>query len=417
MRSHDYLAPPVAQARRARPALREARGRPMRVTLIANSGWNMVRFRAVLIDALLERGHEVSAIAAFSDAQADAMRERGARAIALELDGAAIQPHRDLIYAFRLLKEMRARRPDVVHLFSIKPVVYGSLAGKLAGVPVIVASVTGAGILSAQKKRWLRPALRFLVRAALSRCTHVVFQNGDDLDGFVAQGLVTPSRSSLIPGSGVDTTELSPDPDVKATERTTFMMASRMLWSKGVGDFVAAARIVKERHPQASFVLYGGVREDHGSTNPDFIDREWLEHLGGDGVVEWHGWTHPSVVEATMRTAAAVVLPSYYGEGVPRSLIEAAAAGAPIITTDMPGCRDAVVPGRSGLLCPPHDPDQLADAMISLLESPDSIVTMGREGRRLAVEKFDKRLIVDQTLAVYQHCLGAVDSAPEPRHH
>jgi glycosyltransferase involved in cell wall biosynthesis len=412
----DYAPPPIEQTRTARPPRREPQGDPVRVTLIANSGWNMVRFRGVLIDALLERGHEVTLIADFSETQVESMCRRGARPIPLELDGAGIDPRRDLVYLLRLVKNLRALRPDVVHLFSIKPLIYGALLAKLARIPVIVASVTGVGILSGRHKKWLRPVLRSLVRTALSACSHVIFQNGDDRDSFVAKRLVDPSRTSLIAGSGVDTSELSPDPDLPPTERTTFVMVSRMLWSKGVADFVAAAHLVKQRHPHASFVLYGGVRDDYGSKNPDFIDSSWLHDLAKDGVVEWRGWTHPSVVEAAMRTAAAVVLPSYYGEGVPRCLIEAAAAGTPIITTDMPGCRDTVTPDQSGFLCPPRAPDRLADAMNALLASPCSITSMGREGRRLAVTRFDKRLIVDQILRVYEDCLSAAHQTKALHH-
>ena len=182
-------------------------------------------------------------------------------------------------------------------------------------------------------------------------------------------------------------------------------MASRMLWSKGVADFASAARLVKQVYPAARFVLFGGSREDYGSKNPDFIERSWLEALNREGVVEWCGWTDPIEVEGAMRAAAAVILPSYYAEGVPRALIEATAAGVPVITTDLPGCRDTVVDGRSGFLVPPRSPERLAAAMAALLRDPDRIAAMGREARRLAVATFDRRLIVDQTLAVYERAL------------
>jgi glycosyltransferase involved in cell wall biosynthesis len=187
-----------------------------------------------------------------------------------------------------------------------------------------------------------------------------------------------------------------------------------MLWSKGVADFVEAARIIKPRHPSASFVLFGGSTEDYGSKNPDFIPKAWLEDLNREGVVAWQGFTDPALVERAMRSAGAVVLPSR-AEGMPRTLIEAAAAGVPIITTDTPGCHDTVVPGRSGYVCPPHPPERIAADMIELIEHPERWDAMGREARNLAVTMFDSRLIVDQMFAVYGRASASASFAFEPR--
>jgi glycosyltransferase involved in cell wall biosynthesis len=178
-----------------------------------------------------------------------------------------------------------------------------------------------------------------------------------------------------------------------------------MLWSKGVADFVAAARMIKPRHPQASFILFGGSAEDYGSKNPDFIPRSWLEDLNREGTVTWRGFTEPALIEAAMRSAAAVVLPSSYAEGVPRTLIEAAAAGAPIITTDTPGCRDTVVDQVSGFLTSLNAPAEVAQAMATLLDNPQLTAKMGRESRQLAVSRFDCRIVVDATVTVYERQL------------
>jgi glycosyltransferase involved in cell wall biosynthesis len=396
-----------AESRETGPAAAASAGL-RRIALVGNTGWNIVRFRSVLIEALRERGLEVSAIADFSAAEVEAAVALGARPLALHIDAAGYDPRADLLYLGRLTRLLRRERPDLVHLFTLKPVVYGALAARLAGIRGIVASVTGSGILTSNQGSRLRPLIRGLLRGALTERTRVIFQNEADLAAFTRLGLVNPARTRLIAGSGVDTTKLAPDPDVPAEERRTFVMASRMLWSKGVADFVEAARLVRRRHPEASFSLFGGSREDYGSRNPDFVERAWLDRVNEEGVVIWHGRTEPAEVEAAMRRAAAVVLPSSYGEGVPRSLIEAAAAGAPIITTDMPGCRDTVRPGRSGFLCAPHAPQELAAAMLQLLDDPARIAAMGDEGRRLAVERFDAKRIVDETLLVYAAAVGGV---------
>lgn len=390
------------------------------VTLIGNTGWNIVRFRGELITGLIESGWQVSTIAAFSEEQREEITRLGAVAIPVDLDAAGKNPLRDAVYIKNLAAALRRLDPDLVHLFTIKPLVFGAIAAKLARVPGTVASVTGAGILGGKNAGWFGTALRLLVRFALSGGAHVIFQNGDDQRAFVERQLVPASRTTAIPGSGVDTSALSPDRQTPPSERRTFVMAARMLWSKGVEDFVAAARLVRGRHPDARFVLFGGSVEDYGSKNPDFIDRAWLDALAAEGVVTWRGWTKPADVEAAMRKAAAVVLPSFYAEGVPRTLIEAAASGTPIITTDLPGCRDAVIDGRSGFLVPPRSPERLAEAMMVLLETPERIIEMGTAGREHATTTFDRRTVISQTLEVYDRALGigegrarSGDAAPE----
>ena len=318
-----------------------------------------------------------------------------------------LDPRADLGYGIRLYRLLRRERPDVVHFFTIKPIVYGVPAAKLAGTRGIVAALTGSGILQNNRRVWLTPVVKSLLRFAFAGRTHAVFQNDADLAAFAVRRLVNADRTHLIAGSGVDTTRLAPEPEGSETMRDTFLMASRMLWSKGVGDFVAAARLVKPIYPDAKFVLFGGAQDDYGSRNPDFIERAWLDALNVERTVAWRGWTPPEIVEAAIRQAAAVVLPSTYGEGVPRSLIEAAAAGVPIITTDTPGCRDAVLSGASGFLCPANAPEELAAAMMKLLSRPELVRAMGAAGRRLALERFDQTHVVAQTLGVYVAALAA----------
>jgi glycosyltransferase involved in cell wall biosynthesis len=371
------------------------------VALVTNTGWSMVRYRGELIAGLLARGWRVSAIADFDERQLIELRRQGVAPIRLEVEGSGQNPLQDLRYLLRLARLLRALRPDLVHNFSIKPVIYGSLAAKLVGLKCVVNSITGSGVLEAGDQGRLQRVIRPLYRIALAGRPVAIFQNRDDLERFVGRGLIGRARAVHIAGSGVDTAALTPDLSVPPGERTGFVMASRMLWSKGVADFVAAARLVKQRHPQASFVLFGGSAEDYGSKNPDFIPRAWLEQLEEDGAVAWRGLCDPAVVAAAMRRAAAVVLPSSYAEGVPRALIEAAAAGAPIITSDTPGCRDTVIDRRSGFLCPLHDPEHLAAAMSELLAHPHLIIAMGRAGRELAVARFDRDQVIEATLAVY----------------
>lgn len=375
------------------------------VMLIASTGWSMLQYRSVVIDAYVDRGLQVTALADLSPEQSAELSRRGALPITLPLEPAGMNPVRDLAYLGRLVGHLRACRPAVAHVFNTKPALYGALAAKLAGVEGVVASITGRGILASGKRRWLSSLVRPLMKAAIAGRTRCIFQNPDDRAWYLEQGLVDAPRANLIPGSGVDTEQLKPDPDVPPASRRAFVLASRMLRSKGIEDFVEAARIVKQSHPDAMFILFGGSKEDYGSKNPDFIGRAWLEALNAEGVVSWRGFTPPEQVYAAMRCAAAVVLPSYYPEGVPRTLIEGAAAGAPIITTDMPGCRDTVLAARSGFLVPPRSPDRLAQAMKALLDDPERVLAMAAASRAHAAA-FDSRLIVEQTLKVYRDALG-----------
>lgn len=387
---------------------------PRSVALVANTGWSIVRYRGVLIDALQRRGIRVTAIADFDRAELEMLRQRDVRAIPLPLQAAGQNPVQDLLYLRRLAGLLRTVGPDVVHLFTIKPMIYGGIAARLAGTPGIVVTVTGRGILESGRSRWLGPLLRALLKVSLAGRTRAIFQNGGDCEWFTSRRLVARARAEVIAGSGVDTSALVPLEDLEPSRRRTFVMAGRMLKSKGVLDFVEAARQVAKRHSDVAFVLFGGARDDYGSKNPDFIERAWLEDLNREGVITWRGRSAPEEVEAAMRSAAAVVLPSYYPEGVPRTLIEAAAAGAPIITTDMPGCRDTVIPGRSGFLVAPRAPDEIAAAMSALLDDPELLAGMAAAGRELAVRTFDSRLITHQTLVVYASALGGGAARSRP---
>jgi hypothetical protein len=211
------------------------------------------------------------------------LRRLGAAPVRLVVQAAGQNPLRDLAYLTRLARVLRRLRPDLVHNFSVKPVIYGSLAAKLIGSEGIVDSVTGSGMLRADEPRGLQLVLRVLYRLALRGRPVVIFQNRDDLELFAGAGPIGRSRTAYIAGSGVDTAALAPDWSIPLSGRTCFVMACRMLWSKGIAEFVEAARMIKPRHPHTSFVLFGGSAQDYGSKNPDFIPRSWLEDLNREG--------------------------------------------------------------------------------------------------------------------------------------
>jgi glycosyltransferase involved in cell wall biosynthesis len=293
-----------------------------------------------------------------------------------------------------LILLLRREKPDVVHNFTIKCVLYGSLACRFAGVRGNVNSVTGLGYVFTEGKgarRWLRDLLIIFYRFAL-RNSRVIFQNPDDYDIFLENRLVMPEKATLIPGSGVDTERFikSPEPD----GIPVVILPARLLWDKGVGEFVEAARLLRSKCIKARFALVGDIDLD----NPTSVTIEQLRDWEKEGVIEWWGWKDS--MEQVYAEAHIVCLPSYR-EGLPKTLVEAAACGRPIIAFDVPGCREIVRPDKNGLLVPVYDVPGLADAMEYLITNSDIRKSMGTAGREIVEDGFSAELIVSQTLGVY----------------
>lgn len=296
-----------------------------------------------------------------------------------------------------LIGIFRRVRPSVVHNVTIKPVLYGSLAARLTGVPGVVNAVSGRGYVFLARGLGAsiqRQTVRLLYRAAFNgRNTRVIFQNADDLVEFTRHGLVARDKTVIIDGgSGVDLELYRALPE--AGTPPTVVLAARILADKGVREFVSAAEMLKERYPQARFVLVGPV----DLSNPAAITEEELAGWTRRGSVEWWG-NRPDIAEI-FAGSHIICLPSYM-EGMPKVLLEAAACARPVITTDVPGCRDAIVPGETALLVPVRNAAALASAIASLLDNPAERARLGMNGRRLAESRFAVGEVVRRTLALY----------------
>lgn len=300
-----------------------------------------------------------------------------------------------------LLRLYRRLRPDLVHHVTIKPVLYGGIAARLAGVRAVVNAVTGLGyvfINPGTKNAALRRAALQAYRVALRHPhSRVIFQNPDDLNLFQSEGLVDADAAVMIRGAGVDMEMFTARPEPPGTP--VVLLASRMLWDKGVGEFVEAARLLRSAGVAALFVLTG----DTDPANPAAIDPAQLQAWQASGVIEWRG--HCDDMAAQFAAAHVVCLPSYR-EGLPKVLIEAAASGRPLVASDVPGCREIVRHGVNGLLVPARDARALADALRRLIDDADLRGRMGREGRELAVREFSLEKVIDETLAVYRDLLS-----------
>lgn len=308
---------------------------------------------------------------------------------------------RELATLFSLVRLYRALKPRVVHHVTIKPVLYGTLAARLSRVPAVVNAISGLGyiFISPGAKAFLvrcfiEAAYRFSLRHPRQR---IIFQNPDDRDYFVRRGMARASDTVLIKGSGADTSVFKPSPEPEGD--LLVLLASRMLWDKGVGEYVSAARLLRKDHARTRFVLVGST--DPG--NPSSVPEPWLREAQAEGAVEW--WGNRDHMERVLNQAHIVCLPSYR-EGLPKILIEAAACGRPIVATDAPGCREIVRHGENGLLVPLRDEIRLAEALGTLLCQPLLRRKLGMRGREMVESEFGLDTVVEQTVDLYRQLDG-----------
>jgi glycosyltransferase involved in cell wall biosynthesis len=356
---------------------------PRRVVLAANSSWNIVNFRAGLIEALKREGYEPVVVAPLDEAAESRMGELGVERIVVRIERSGLNPIADL----RLLREYRRilkLRPAAFLGFTIKPNIYGCIAARSLGVPAI-ANISGLGTVFIKRGALLAFVTR-LYRFALSRAAVVFFQNPDDRALFIERRMVRPEQARLLPGSGVDLERFAPAPQPLGPP--TFLLIARLLGDKGVREFVEAARMLRPGLPEARFQLLGPIDEG----NRTAISRAELDEWVAQGLVDYLGETDD--VRPYVAAASAVVLPSYR-EGLPRSLLEAAAMARPLIATDVPGCREVVEDGTNGFLCRVRDSESLAKAMKNLAEMPVSKRSaMGEAARRKVQDQFSETVVI-----------------------
>lgn len=371
----------------------ESGGQDTRSTILvsANSFWNIANFRAALIEALVAEGYRV--IIAAPDVDQVWARQRDVEAVEIEIDRSGLNPLRDARLIAEYVRLFRRFRPRLYLGFTAKPNIYGSLAARVAGIACIP-NVSGLGTAFI-KGGPLGSLLSLLYRLAFRRCSLVMFQNPDDLAMFKSRGLVRGEQAKLLPGSGIDLDRFSPAPMPEGGS-TSFLFVGRLLGDKGVREFVAAARMIKSDHPDWRFQLLGEIDQGnrtgirHGELK-SWIDEDAVEHLG-----------HAEDVRPHIAAATVVVLPSYR-EGLPRSLLEAAAMSRPLIATDVPGNRQLVSHGTNGLLCAVRDPVALAHAMLMMgTMKPDQRDAMGRQARALVEREYGQ----DRVIRAYLEAAG-----------
>lgn len=358
-----------------------------KIVIISHYSPSLINFRGDLIRAMVELGHEVICLGPEAGFE-QPLQELGADYRQIPLHRTGLNPLKDVKTLFSLRKVLKEIKPDIVFSYTVKPIVYGSIAAHMAGVRQMYAMITGLGYVfigQTFKQRLLTQIVAFLYRRGLKYNQVVFFQNPDDLHLFVSKSIVPKTaKPVLVNGSGVNIEKFAFAPPKLSP--VTFLLIARLIKDKGILEYVESARLLKQKYPDARFQLLGPL-----DINPTAITQEQLEQWTKEGIIEYLGKTND--VRPYIADASVFVLPSFYREGTPRSVLEAMSMGRPIITTDAPGCRETVIDGKNGFLVPVKDVDALKSAMEKFIQKPDLISQMGKQSRIIAEEKYDVRKV------------------------
>jgi glycosyltransferase involved in cell wall biosynthesis len=384
------------------------RAHPLKVIFFANTEWYLFNFRLGFAKYLRERGVEVVMVSP-PGPYGEKLEAAGFRWIPVPMSRRSLNLFCEIRPFWRLFCIYRAEKPDIAHHFTIKCVVYGGLAASVIRIQGIVSAVTGLGYVFIGKDlqaKILRPLIRRLLNFVIDgHNRRLIVQNPDDRQAFLSAGVIKNDHIFMIAGSGVNTQHFHPSalrtPVSRPCPKVVF--AARLLWDKGVCEFVEASQKLRSAGVYAEFVIAG----DPDPGNPASIPNETLTKWQALPALTLIG--HVDDMAAFLEDADVMVLPSYYGEGVPRSLIEAAATGLPIVTTNTPGCREIVDDGVNGFLVPVRDSAALAEAIGKILEDPALAIRMGVAGRIKALSEFDETLVFEKTLDVYCELVSEFD--------
>ena len=359
--------------------------------------WYFCSHRLPLAVAAQNAGYDVCVVTRVRNHGAE-IRSCGLRLIPIELSRYGVNPFRDIALIRQLVRIYREESPDLVHHVALKPVLYGSLVAWLVGITQVVNALAGLGFLftsSKIKARLLRPIIKVAFRFLFFRkSVRLILQNPDDVRLFLAANILDAKQIRLIRGSGVNTEVFIDRPEPSGVP--VVVLASRMLWDKGIGEFQKAARKLKDGGVNARFVLIGDTDAD----NPAAVPKEQMKSWHNSGIVEW--WGQREDMPEVFAQCNLVCLPTEYGEGVPKVLIEAASCGRAIVTSDWPGCREIVRNGENGLLVPVRDADALAHALQKLIDNAEMRQEMGARGREIVEAEFSMERVIAETLAVYR---------------
>jgi glycosyltransferase involved in cell wall biosynthesis len=356
-----------------------------KIIIVSNTSWSLFNFRLGIARSLKENGYEVVLIAPYDEYSQRLEEEFEYYDVYMNNKGT--NPKEDIKTTMEFYKLYKKIKPNVVLHYTIKPNIYGTIACSLLGIKT-VNNIAGLGTLFI-KQNFVTKIAKLLYKYSQSKADKIFFQNRDDFEMFTGEGLVEKSKCDVLPGSGVDTSKFVPIKHVKEDEKFKFLLIARMLWDKGIGEYVEAAKIIKPKYPNVEFQLLGFL----DVINKSAISKEQMQEWVDEGLVTYLGISDN--VKEEISKADCIVLPSFYREGTPRTLLESASMAKPIVTTDNVGCRDVVDDGVNGYLCEVRNAQDLADKMEMMLNlSEEQRKSMGEVGRVKMINEFDEGIVI-----------------------
>ena len=362
-----------------------------KIAIISNLSWNLYNFRLSLMYAMRDAGFEVIAIAPH-DKYSQKIIDAGFEFHDIKMNAQGINPLEDLRTTYQFYKLFKKIAPDVLCQYTIKPNIYGSFVASMLKIKMIN-NIAGLGTLFIKEGAVTKIA-KVLYKVSQYKADRVFFQNSDDLEFFTGKGIVNANKCDVLPGSGVDINRFKPHYKEEC-EKVRFLLIARMIWEKGIGEYVKSAREIKKTYPNVEFCLLGFL----DVKNPGAITKSEMDEWVQEGVVNYLGVSDN--VDEVIQSADCVVLPSYYREGTPKTLLESGSSGKPIITTDSVGCRDVVDHGINGFLCEPRSSEDLTlkiEMFLRLTHEEKS--EMGRQSREKMTREFDEKIVIDKYLDV-----------------
>lgn len=361
-----------------------------KIVISINTSWNIINFRVGLLKALQKNGYKIIIVAPY-DQYTNLFKEYQFEYYNIQINNKGLNPLEDMLLIINYYRLFKLIQPDIILNYTIKPNIYGTIAASMLNIPTIN-NIAGLGTLFV-KENFVTTIAQYLYRFSQSRASKIFFQNRDDYQLFIDKKIVSKTKSFILPGSGIDTKIFKPSKINKEQKKVIFLLISRMIWDKGIREYVEAARIIKSQYKNVEFQLLGFLDVMNKTAIAEKQMLEWVE----EGVVNYLGTSDNIKIE--IENADCIVLPSFYREGTPRVLLEAASMSKPIITTDNVGCRDVVDDGINGFLCKVKDTNSLVESLKKFLNlSYKEKLEMGKLGRKKICKEYDESIIIENYL-------------------
>jgi glycosyltransferase involved in cell wall biosynthesis len=361
-----------------------------KILISINTSWNIINFRLGLLQALQKEGYKIIVLAP-KDEYSELFQNYNFEYHDIEMNNKGTNPIEDLKLTISYYKILKKIKPDLMLNYTIKPNIYGTIAANLLKIPTIN-NIAGLGSLFVNEN-FITKIAKYLYKYSQDKASKVFFQNNEDFELFTSLGLVDIKKSDVLPGSGINTEKFQPIEKTKNLDKIVFLLISRMLWDKGVGEYVEAARILTKKYPNLEFQLLGFLDVANNSA----ISNDQMDSWVKEGIINYLGTSDN--VQNEISNADCMVLPSFYREGTPRTLLESASMAKPIVTTNNIGCKDVVNDGETGYLCKIKDSTDLASKLELIINmSEEERKTMGQKGREKIKKEFDEEIVINKYL-------------------